>query len=383
MNREAKLVILIFIAAAVTGAGFRTVMYFVGHGLTWRTILSELHLLTPGGSSQRIDPTGTDPLKTLRPHPWSSPLHDRNFDNAIAGARAAADAGDYDRAITLNTEALNIHPSEDLVWVLLIRRADCYYNKGDPDKALADFDAAAGLGGLNPDSYINRAFALRQKGKRDEAMRDFEAAIRLDPNGSFAYCNRASAFAEDGDLYNALADYAKALELNPRAHGCRLACAEVYLRQNENEQALMQADVAIRAKAQLTRAHIIKATAYAQMRDYSKALTELNLATNVDSKELPAALNAVAWFRATQPQAAVRDGKKALTEAKKACDLDHSKHWWFIDTLAAASAETGDFENAIKYEKQALAMSPPGKATEKLKARIDLYTQHKPCRKEF
>src|ERR1700732_31955 len=87
-------------------------------------------------------PVHSDPLllQRLRPHPWSSPLHDRRFDGAIAGARAAYDAGDYDRAIALNTRALEIRPSQDLVWLLLTRRAECYSRKNEPDQALADYE---------------------------------------------------------------------------------------------------------------------------------------------------------------------------------------------------------------------------------------------------
>jgi tetratricopeptide (TPR) repeat protein len=112
----------------------------------------------PSTKPRRTDPKA---LEELRPRPWSSPLNNRHFDEAIAGARAAYDVGNYDRAIAFNTEALAIHPSDDLVWLLLRRRGDCYLENGEPDDAIADYEQAARLGDLDAHTYISRALALR------------------------------------------------------------------------------------------------------------------------------------------------------------------------------------------------------------------------------
>jgi tetratricopeptide (TPR) repeat protein len=383
MSRTVKGAILVFFAAIAIAAGIKYGRQYMREGITWETILRRIRQLSPSATPQPLGPNGSDPLTNLRPHPWSSPLHDRHFDEAIAGARAAADAEDYDRAIALNTEALNIHPSDDLKWVLLIRRADCYYWKGDPDKTIADLNEALRLGGLNADSYVTRAYALRQKGKTNEAMEDLEAAIRLNPNYAYPYCTRANIFVEDGNLYDAVADYAKALQLNPKAVDCRLSCAEIYVRENKSEEALNQADMVIRMNMRLSRAHIVKAEAYAKMRNFSKALAELDQVKQVGTKELPEALNGVAWFRATRPESELRDGKKALADSKKACELNHWKFWGYIDTLAAACAEVGDFDQALKYEKQALQTMPPGKTTDDANNRLSMYSQHKAFRSEL
>jgi tetratricopeptide (TPR) repeat protein len=321
------------------------------------------------------------PLARLRPHPLSSPLHNRRFDEAIAGARAAYDAGDYDRAITLNTEALKIHPSEDLVWLLLTRRGDSYLGKKEPDKALADYDAAARLGGLDSRNYITRALALRQKGRREEAAKDFEAAIATSADDPLIYSVRADTFAEDGNLDLALADYAKALELNPRDVNSRLACAEIYLRRDENQKAITQATIALQIDPNLSRAYVTRAKAYARLWMNSQALAELDAGTKLNTSNKAGALNNIAWCRATSPQNALRDGKKAVTEATKACELDQWKHWWCIGTLAAADAEAGDFDQAIKYQKQALQMTPSqSENIEKENQRLQLYERHKAYR---
>jgi len=54
------------------------------------------------------------------------------------------------------------------------------------------------------------------------------------------------------------------------------------------------------------------------------------------------------------------------------------------DTLAAAYAEAGDFDRAIKYEKQALDDSSVApKEREEREKRLTLFQQRKPFRDEF
>jgi tetratricopeptide (TPR) repeat protein len=383
MRQLGKRAALLAGAILMTG-GIAYFAYVIYRDVTVQIALSEGRRFATARPTATPVQSLTGPLARLRPHPLSSPLHNRRFDEAIAGARAAYDAGDYDRAIALNTKALEIHPSEDLVWLLLTRRADSYLGKKEPDKALADYDAAARLGGLDSRNYITRALTLRQKGKREEAAKDFEAAIATSPDDALIYSVRADTFAEDGNLDLALADYAKALELNPRNIDSRLACAEIYLRQNENQKAIKQATIALQIDPNSSRAYVTRAKAYAQLRMNSQGLAELEAAASLKTGDKAGALNNVAWCRATGSQNALRDGKKAVAEATKACELDRWKHWSYIDTLAAADAEAGEFDQAIKYQKKALQMAPArSENIEKENLRLQLYEHHKPYREEM
>ena len=61
---------------------------------------------------------------------------------------------------------------------------------------------------------------------------------------------------------------------------------------------------------------------------------------------LPA--NNLAWILATNKQGELRNGKEALRLAKGVCDATGNKIAHFLGTLAAANAETGNFEEARK-----------------------------------
>jgi serine/threonine-protein kinase len=82
-----------------------------------------------------------------------------------------------------------------------------------------------------------------------------------------------------------------------------------------------------------------------------------------------------------------------------ACELTDWKEDWSFDTLAAAYAEAGDFENAVKWQQKATDMADDEenavkwqqKATdmaddeekEDYQSRLDLYKAGKPYREEL
>ena len=65
--------------------------------------------------------------------------------------------------------------------------------------------------------------------------------------------------------------------------------------------------------------------------------------------------NALAFALATLPAPALRDGARALRLAEAVVAESEAGHPDYLDTLAAAYAEVGDFERAVAEERRALA----------------------------
>jgi hypothetical protein len=81
---------------------------------------------------------------------------------------------------------------------------------------------------------------------------------------------------------------------------------------------------------------------------------------------------ALAWLQATCPDPQYRDGKAALANANKAYEITGGADWSFIDTLAAAYAENGDFKAAQQWAANAIEMATKEKDKEELRSRLKL-----------
>jgi protein O-mannosyl-transferase len=83
--------------------------------------------------------------------------------------------------------------------------------KGQPDEAIRQFQAALRL---NPDfapAHNELATTLGQKGQLDEAIRQFQEAIRIEPGYTLVHFNLGNAFLEKGQTDDAIREYREAL----------------------------------------------------------------------------------------------------------------------------------------------------------------------------
>ncbi len=63
--------------------------------------------------------------------------------------------------------------------------------------------------------YYNRGVAYGDKGDYDRAIADYTQAIKLDPKHAYAYYNRGVAYKNLGQTNRAIQEYRRALELDP------------------------------------------------------------------------------------------------------------------------------------------------------------------------
>lgn len=115
---------------------------------------------------------------------------------------------------------------------------------------------------------------------------------------------------------------------------------------------------------------------------HSVARTDFQTAVrNCGKAPHPGPHEAMALLLAASPADSVRDGKKAVEHATKACDLTERQDWICLDTLAAAHAEAGDFESAVQIAGEALRLAPP-RMQEPIRGRIACYRSRRPHRLE-
>ena len=68
-------------------------------------------------------------------------------------------------------------------------------------------------------------------------------------------------------------------------------------------------------------------------------------------------LNNVAWLYATSKHAMARNPLESVRLAYRACKLTEWKNPYYLDTLAACYASTGEFKNALQVANMALVIS--------------------------
>jgi lipoprotein NlpI len=119
--------------------------------------------------------------------------------------------GDYSKVIADATESIRLQPSQAAYNL----RGSAYYDKGEYEIAIVDFDDALKLGPPSGTIFHNRGNAWRGKGDYARAIADYDATIRLEPNSTFSFQNRGIAKEALGDLDGALTDINQAIRLDP------------------------------------------------------------------------------------------------------------------------------------------------------------------------
>jgi tetratricopeptide (TPR) repeat protein len=95
--------------------------------------------------------------------------------------------------------------------VIYRNRGAGYYNKGDYDGAIQDFNEAIRLNPNNANNYNNRGVAYKRKGHYDRAIQDYNQAIHLNSNDTIAYFNRGDAYFAQASLFPGIDGSAQSL----------------------------------------------------------------------------------------------------------------------------------------------------------------------------
>jgi tetratricopeptide (TPR) repeat protein len=205
-------------------------------------------------------------------------------------------------------------------------------------------------------------------------------------NGRRAVMNLLSN-AEDrlkhGDTAGAKRDLDAALHADPTFWPALYVRAQIFAGEGKNDLAIQDCNNALRQYPGFIEAALLRAQINARFGKYAEALKEFNYVVSIHPRSvtLARALSDRAWFQATCPNASFRNGRQAVKDAKAACSIMAWKDENMIDTLAAAYAETGDFDSAARYAAQALAIKGiEPDDSKRIQRHLALFQQHQPIR---
>jgi tetratricopeptide (TPR) repeat protein/Zn-dependent protease len=284
-------------------------------------------------------------------------------------------SGDHAGAIDDYTEALEIgeHPLPYLA------RGEAHLLRGARGPAVRDLTAAIRLDPRCAPAYVLRGDACAQSREFAQAVRDYSQALALDPGRAETLAKRGAAGVGLGRFDRAVADYTEALRLGPTSDLYNQR-AIAYRRAGRTHLALADYDAAIGLAPAEPRLYFNRALAHAARGDYGRAVADYAEAARL-APDYAAAYNNLAHLWATCPLAEVRDGSRAVGYATRACELTAWGEAGFLDTLAAAYAEAGDFAEAARWQSKALEDPQWCKGREeKARERLRLYEEGKPYR---
>ena len=85
-----------------------------------------------------------------------------------------------------------------------------YQEKGQRDKAIAEYNKAIEINPRHAQPYANRGYAYAAIGKYDQAITDYNKALEINPIYAKAYANRGYAYRSKGEYEKAMGDFRKA-----------------------------------------------------------------------------------------------------------------------------------------------------------------------------
>jgi tetratricopeptide (TPR) repeat protein len=298
--------------------------------------------------------------------------------SGLRGWVKVEDVVPFDQAVDYYTNEIRMHPRDPQSYV---RRGNIWLAKRDYPKAITDYTEAVRLDPKNIYAYSSRGNAWRDSGQFDRAVADYSEAIKLDPERALSYVERGSARRSQKDYDRALADYNEAMRLAPRDPNVHKGLADVYLMKGDADRALAESGETIKLDPNDASAYVARSIVWSLLHDYANELSDIRAALRVDPDNI-FALEREAWMLATLPDAKFRDGKRAVAAATRAYELTNGTDELAVSALAAAYAESGAFDDAVKWQTRALELLPQGKAKmrDEWTARLELYNQKKPFR---
>jgi Flp pilus assembly protein TadD len=250
---------------------------------------------------------------------------------------------------------------------------------GDLDGAIAACREAIRLDPKFTLARNNLGVTLCQKGDMAGASKEGREAIRLDPKNASAHYHLGVTLYQKGDMAGAIKEGREAIRLDPKNASAHYHLGNALDEIGDHDGAVVQYREAIRLDPKNAPAHNNLGFALSRKGDLDKAVVEYREAIRLDPKSFMAH-NGLAWLLATGSDR-VRNGKLSVDHATKACDLSGWKDPSPLDTLAAASAEAGEFDKAVEYEKKALAVPGIDRGLQReLKKRLALFEQRRPYR---
>lgn len=237
----------------------------------------------------------------------------------------------YQQALRIKHDYTEVHNNLGLVLA----------QSGKIHEAIEHYEQALRLKPDYAEAHNNLAIALFELGKAQEAMEHFEQAVQIQPDFAEAYYNLGNALARTGQLESAIRKYQDAVRVNPQYMEAHYSMAVVLLQAGQTKDAIGHYDQILRI--------------------------------NPNAASIQ---NNLAWVLATVPTAEGGDPVRAVNLAQQVCERPGNRTAASLDTLAAAYAAAGRFNDAITAAQNAIELARSAGQSQlvrEIEGRLQLY----------
>ncbi len=229
-----------------------------------------------------------------------------------------------------------------------------------------------------PQAHSNAGVALAKLGDDRAAVEQFKLALALKPTSPEIWGNIGVSLVRLKRYKEGIDAYRKALALRGGDGRSELRLGSTLLLDGQLTEALTWLERATKLRPNSGEAWSWYGDALARAKRWPQALDARQRALELAPNDVQAALE-LAWLLATAPDAAVRNGERALALAQRATS-DGARA---LDVLAACEAELARFDAAAEHARSALALARGGDDRElerAIEARLALYRRAQPFR---
>lgn len=261
---------------------------------------------------------------------------------------------------------------------------------GRVDDALAEYGQALAINPEYAEAENASGLALAQQDRLDEAVEAYGKAIAIDAKYADAYNNLGVARARQQRLADAIELFGKVAELDPNSQEVENNLGHALMAMNRVDEAIPHLERAAQAQPQSGTIESDLGSALAQRGRIDEAIPHFEQAIRLEPKQVKSraylgialetkgryaealaqwraalalepdnvrVLNDAAWLLATSPDSAVRNGREAEALAARAVALTSGEQPAILGTLAAAEAESSEFEKAAATEARAAVLA--------------------------
>ena len=238
---------------------------------------------------------------------------------------------------------------------------------------------------LNPEHYAahnNLGLALTRSGQLQEAIEHYQRATQIQPDFASAYSNWGIALTTLGRANEAIPCYQQALRIQPNSAEVHSNLGNALINASRAQEAIEHYQQAMRLNPQYAEARFNLCVALAAAGHPRDAIEHGKQAARL-LPNLPQAPRFVAWLLAIHEPSEGGDPKQAVELAEQACGPTNRRDPVCLDTLAAAYASAGRFNEAITTANEARRLAESLGHTalaQEIHMRLQLYRDHKPYR---